>query len=72
MNLDRVRERLANGFKPFALELSSGKRVPVPHPDFLALGKGVVVVVGRDDSVTTVDALHVVAITDLPISRRTK
>jgi len=44
MNLERIRERLANGFKPFVLELSSGKRLRVPHPDFITIGKSVVVV----------------------------
>lgn len=70
MNLERIRERLQNGFKPFVLELSSGRRLPVPHPDFVALGKGVVVVIGKDDSVTTIDALHITAIEELPVSRR--
>jgi hypothetical protein len=64
VNLDRIRERLENGFKPFVLELSSGRRVPVPHPDFIMVGKGVVVVMGRDDSITTVDSLHITAMKD--------
>jgi hypothetical protein len=69
MNLERIRERVQNGFKPFVLELSSGKRVPVPHPDFIAIGKGVVVILGKNDSVTSADALHIVAIDDLPAAR---
>lgn len=70
VNLDRIRERLENGFKPFVLELSSGRRVPVPHPDFIAIGKGVVVVLGKNDSVTTLDALHITAVEDLRASRK--
>ncbi len=70
MNLDRIRERLKNGFKPFALELSSGKRLSVPHPDFISIGQNVVVVIGRNDQITTADALHIVAMEDLPASRR--
>ena len=72
MNLERIRERLEGPFKPFALELSSGKRIEVPHQDFIAIGRGVVVVVGKNDSVTTADALHIVAMDDLPASRRRK
>ena len=72
MNLERIRERMQNGFKPFVLELSSGKRVPVPHPDFIAIGKGVVVVLGTNDSVTSVDALHIVAIDEMPTARHRK
>ena len=72
MNLDRIRERVNNGFKPFVLGLSSGKRVPVPHPDFISIGQNVVVVIGKNDSVTTADALHIVSIEDLPAARRKK
>ena len=65
MNLDRIRERLSNGFKPFTIELSSGKRLKVPHPDFISIGRNVIAVIGRNDSVTTVDALHIVSVEDL-------
>ncbi len=70
MNLARIRERLENGFRPFVLELSRGKRIPVRHPDFVAVGNGVVVVLGADDSVTTMDALHIAALYDLPVKHR--
>jgi len=72
MNLDRIRERLLNGFKPFVLELSSGKRLKVPHPDFISIGKNVVVVIGPKDSITTADALHIVSVEDLRLARRRK
>jgi len=65
MNLDRIRERLQNGFKPFVIELSSGKRLKVPHPEFMAIGKRGLAVMGSDDSVTIVEALHIVAVEDL-------
>ena len=70
MNLDRIREKLSNGFRPFCLELSSGKPVKVKHPDFVAVGKGVVVVLGEDDSVTTLDSLHIASVQDLGSARR--
>ena len=66
MNLDRIRKKVSNGFRPFALETSGGKRYVVPHPEFIMIGKGVVAVLGNDDSVTTLDALHIVAVEDLP------
>lgn len=69
MNLDRIRERITGGFKPFAIETSGGKRYEIPHPEFLAIGRGVVVVLGSNDSVNTIDALHIVAVEDLPRSR---
>jgi hypothetical protein len=70
VNLERIRERLSNGFKPFLLELSSGRRIPVPHPEFIMIGRNVVVVLGNNDSVQTIDAVHIAAIEDLPAGRR--
>ena len=72
MNTERIRQRLSNGFRPFALQVSSGKRYLVPHPEFILIGRNVVAVLGKDDSVTTIDALHIAAIEDLPVSQRRK
>jgi hypothetical protein len=62
MNLDRIREKLNGGFRPFRLCLSDGTKISVPHPEFIAVGKNVVVVVGQNDRTYTLDALHIVAI----------
>jgi len=72
VNTERIRQKLSNGFRPFALQLSSGKRYLVPHPEFIMIGRNVVAVLGKDDSVTTIDALHIVAVEDLPVSNRRK
>lgn len=72
MNLDRIREKLSNGFHPFVLETSIGKRVSVLHPDFVIVGKGVVVVMGEDDSLTTLDSRHIASMEDLPGPKRRK
>ncbi len=72
MNTERIRQKLAQGFRPFAIETSGGKRYPIPHPEFIMVGKGVVAVLGKDDSVTTIDALHIVALEDLPRQRSPK
>jgi hypothetical protein len=72
MSLERIRERLANGFKPFVIELSSGKRIRVIHPDLIMVGKGTVAVMGEADSITTADALHIVSIEDFRGAKRRK
>ncbi len=69
MNTERIKQKLTNGFRPFAIEVSSGKRYPVPHPEFIMVGRGVVAILGKDDSVTTIDALHIVAVEDLPAGK---
>ena len=61
MNTQLIRERLQDT-KPFVLRLSDGTRVRVLHPDFVAVSPGQVVVIGRNEGITRVDPLHVVAI----------
>ena len=70
MNAERIRRKLTHGFRPFAIETSGGQRYEIPHPEFALVGKGVVVVLGTDDSVTTIDALHIVSVQDLPRRRK--
>jgi hypothetical protein len=62
MNINRVREKVRNGFKPFALRLSDGRRVHVPYPDAIAFGPGVVVVVAKTGAVSILDPLHIVSL----------
>lgn len=62
MNIERIRVLVTNGFKPFVLHLSDGRRFSVPHPEFVAVGKRVVVVIGKNDQVNTIDPLHIVSI----------
>jgi hypothetical protein len=69
VNVERIKERLANGFRPFQLHLSNDRRVPVLHPDFVAIGKGTIVVMDDKDSVSIIDALHIVSIDDLPTAK---
>jgi len=72
MNTDKIRAKLRNTFRPFAIELSSGRRYVVPHPEFIIVGRTVVVVMGPDESVVTIDPLHITALEDLPLKRRRK
>ena len=64
LNLQHVRERLGPNFEPFVLSLSDGRRFEVPHRDFIAVGRGVVVVLDKDDASHKIDALHIVSIDD--------
>ncbi len=70
MNLSKIRDRLANGFKPFAIELSSGRRLEVPHPEFVIVGRNVVGVLTDKDVIVSIDPLHIVSVEDLPSKRR--
>jgi hypothetical protein len=70
INLNPLRDRLSGPFSPFVIHLSDGRKFPIPHRDFIAVGKGVVSIVDERDSTHTVDALHIVSISDPP--RRAK
>jgi hypothetical protein len=53
------------GFKPFVLHLSDGRQFKILHPEFIMVGKGVVVVLREDDLVETVDSLHIASVEDI-------
>jgi hypothetical protein len=62
MNSNLIRQRLNAEPNPFVLRLRDGSRVPVAHPDVVAVSPGLVLVIADDESVTRIDPLHVVAI----------
>jgi hypothetical protein len=71
LSLKTIRERLHKvPFKPFEMRLSDGRRVPIVHPDFVALGGSVVVITDEEDGVREVDALHVASLE--PLSKTKK
>ncbi|MBA2436610.1 MAG: hypothetical protein H0V54_16275 [Chthoniobacterales bacterium] len=62
INLDPIRERLGANFRPFNIHLSDGRQLHVPHPDFIAIGRGVVSVIDENDVDQLLDALHIVSV----------
>ena len=62
LNLQHVRDRLRPNFVPFAIRLSDERIFNVPHPDFIAVGRGVVLLVDAEDRSHVIDALHIVSI----------
>ena len=62
LNLQHVRERLGPNFEPFTIRLSDGRSFYMPHPDFIAVGRGVVLIVDEKDNSYKIDALHMVSL----------
>lgn len=65
MDIAGIREAMhRQPFEPFALRLADGRTVPVPHPDFIAVGGSGrrIVVIGQDDSTTHIEPLLIVSI----------
>ena len=63
--VEQIRKRLENGFVPFALRLSDGRRFQVPHRDFIAVSPKVVVVIEADQLAVSINPLHIVSVDDL-------
>ncbi len=66
MNMEFIRKRLHESFTPLAIRLSDGRKYEVPHTDFMALGKNVVIVIDSEGYPIHVDPLHIVSLDDLP------
>ena len=65
LNLKPIRDRLGPPFQAFTIRMTDGRSFDVPHPDFIAVGRGVVSVIDQEDGSHTLDALHIVSINDL-------
>jgi len=62
---EQIKKRLENGFAPFALRLSDGRRFVVPHRDVIAVSPKVVVVIGEDELAVSISPIHIVSVDDL-------
>jgi len=69
LNPDIIRARIRNGFRPFTLYLSDGRKIPVPHPEFISVGRSIVVVIGPDDVPQDIDPLHIVSLKETPAKK---
>jgi hypothetical protein len=64
MIVDDIRERLSNGFKPFALQLSDGRRFVIPQRDFIAFTPKKVALFDEKGTSHLINTLHIVSIDD--------
>ncbi|MGA2031292.1 MAG: hypothetical protein ABSG68_03465 [Thermoguttaceae bacterium] len=63
MHLNVLRDALhQQPFEPFTLHLADGRKEVVKHPEFVAIGPRVVVVVRQDNSVLKVEPLLIVSL----------
>ncbi len=69
MNVEFIRSRLKEGFKPFTLVMSSGNKYPVPHPEFILVTPRQVIVADQRGYAVHLDPLHIVGVEDLPARR---
>jgi hypothetical protein len=69
VNRETIKENL-RGAGSFLIRTSDGKEYPVPHPEFVMIGRFNVVVEGRKGGISILDPLHIVAI--FPVEKRSR
>jgi hypothetical protein len=69
MDLQSIRNALREvPFTPFQLCLADGRRVPVKHPEFVAMNKRIVIVTDEDSATKILEPLLIVSLEPLPAS----
>ena len=67
MNLESIRTALhAQPFQPFDLCLADGRRVPVTHPEFVAMTNRIVMVLAENSSFKVIEPLLIVSLESVP------
>jgi hypothetical protein len=51
--------------KPFVIRLSDGRRFPILHQDFIAIGRHTVAVIDAEGYAVNIDPLHIVSLDDV-------
>jgi hypothetical protein len=69
VNLNLLVKRLRGGFRPFVLRLTDGRSFPVPHPEFIAVGRHAVVVMDAVGDPVYIDPIHIVSVDDKKAAR---
>jgi hypothetical protein len=63
MDLNGIREAIRRQpFQPFTIRLADGRSMPVSHPEYIAVGTRLAIVVAPDDSWSVVEPLLIVSL----------
>ena len=65
MSLEEIRKKVANGFRPFVIRTSDGRKFPVSHKEFIFLTKRSVIVADKNGFVDILDPLHITSLQEL-------
>lgn len=70
MDLNSIRQALREApFRPFVLGLADGRRVPVKHPEFVAMNQRIVIVTDENSGAKILEPLLIVSLDHLPPER---
>ncbi len=66
MDLNSIRQALREQpFRPFELCLADGRRVPVTHPEFVAMNQRIVIVTDEESATKILEPLLIVSLEPL-------
>jgi uncharacterized protein YrrD len=72
MNVEQIRKRVHEDPTPFVIRLTDGRKIPIPHQDYIAIGKHLVIVIAENDSSVKIDPLHIVSLDDVRVKKNGK
>jgi hypothetical protein len=71
MDLNSIRNALREQpFRPFELHLADGRRVPVTHPEFVAMNQRIVIVTDEQSATKILEPLLIVSLEPLAAPRK--
>ena len=65
MNLDDIRKKITNGFRPFVIRTSDGREFSMPHREFIMVTRRSVVVADEKGFVDILDPLHIASVQEV-------
>ncbi len=67
MDLNSIRSALrVEPFQPFVLHLADGRKIPIKHPEFVAMNQRIVVVIDEEINSRVFEPLLIVSLEVLP------
>jgi hypothetical protein len=72
MNVEQIRKRVHEEGKPFVIRHSDGRRFPIPHQDFIAIGRHAIMVIDQEGYGVNIDPPHIVSLDDVRVKNGRK
>ena len=63
--IQQIRKFLENGFRPFVIGLSDGRRFEIPARDFIAISARTVGIIDKDELGVWINPLHIVSVEEM-------
>ena len=71
MDLNSIRNALREQpFRPFELCLADGRRIPVKHPEFVAMNQRIVIVTDEESATKILEPLLIVSLEHVPATEK--